>query len=214
MVIDGVVLAGGLSSRMGEDKALLKRDERDMLTYTADLVSSLSIERLLISRNEATTIGYQPNDADGDAYNCAHKSAYNCAHKFEVFNDVVAGVGPLGGIYSVAIQSKADALIITPVDLPLLRTEDLEQLINEGTSAKRPAYFSHHYLPLFLPLTKEVRQYLDDVVKGKVPQRSVNTMCTNFGAVEVTPKNNSRLTNVNTPAQWDAAKKLLSLAGN
>ena len=120
MVIDGVVLAGGLSSRMGEDKALLKRDERDMLTYTADLVSSLSIERLLISRNEATTISYQPNDADGDAYNCAHKSAYNCAHKFEVFNDVVAGVGPLGGIYSVAIQSKADALIITPVDLPLL----------------------------------------------------------------------------------------------
>jgi molybdopterin-guanine dinucleotide biosynthesis protein A len=206
MVIDGVVLAGGLSSRMGEDKALLKRDERDMLTYTADLVSTLSIERLLISRNEATTISYQPNDADG--------YAYNCAHKFEVFNDVVAGVGPLGGIYSVAIQSKADALIITPVDLPLLRTEDLEQLINEGTSAKRPAYFSHHYLPLFLPLTKEVGQYLDDVVKGKVPQRSVNTMCTTFGAIEVTPKNNSRLTNVNTPAQWDAAKKMLSLAGN
>lgn len=210
MIIDGVVLAGGLSSRMGEDKALLKRDERDMLTYTADLVSSLPVNRLLISRNEASSASFQPNDAN----RYAHNSAYNCAHKFEVFNDVVADIGPLGGIYSVAIQSKADALIITPVDLPLLRTEDLEQLINEGTSAKRPAYFSHHYLPLYLPLTTEVRQYLDDVVKGKVPQRSVNTMCTNFGAIEVTPKNNSRLTNVNTPAQWDAAKKLLSLAEN
>ncbi|MBQ4830563.1 molybdenum cofactor guanylyltransferase [Alteromonas sp. MMG017] len=199
MAIDGVVLAGGLSSRMGEDKALLKRDERDMLTYTADLVSSLPIERLLISRNEATTVSCQPN---------------KYADNYKVVNDVVANIGPLGGIYSVAKQSNADALIITPVDLPLLRKEDLEQLIDKGTSAKRPAYFSHHYLPLFLPLTTEVRQYLEGVVKGQVPQRSVNTMCTNFDAIEVSPENNARLTNVNTPAQWDAAKKLLSLAGN
>ncbi|CAD5269966.1 Molybdenum cofactor guanylyltransferase [Alteromonas sp. 38] len=202
MVIDGVVLAGGMSSRMGEDKALLKRDERDMLTYTADLVSSLPIEYLLISRNEAITANYLTNEAD------------DCAQNYKVVNDVVADIGPLGGIYSVAIQSNADALIITPVDLPLLRKEDLEALINRGTSAKRPVYYSHHYLPLFLPLTIEIRQYLEDVVKGKVPQRSVNTMCTNFGAIEVTPKKNSRLTNVNTPAQWNAAKKLLLLAGN
>jgi len=206
MAIDGVVLAGGLSSRMGEDKALLKRDERDMLTYTADLVSSLPIERLLISRNEATTVSYQPSDAQS----YANKYADN----YKVVNDVVANIGPLGGIYSVAKQSNADALIITPVDLPLLRKEDLAQLIDKGTSAKRPAYFSHHYLPLFLPLTTEVRQYLEDVVKGQVPQRSVNTMCTNFDAIEVSPENNARLTNVNTPAQWDAAKKLLSLAEN
>ncbi|WOI39079.1 molybdenum cofactor guanylyltransferase [Alteromonas sp. CI.11.F.A3] len=199
MAIDGVVLAGGLSSRMGEDKALLKRDERDMLTYTADLVSSLPIERLLISRNEATTVSYQSN---------------KYADNYKVVNDVVANIGPLGGIYSVAKQSNADALIITPVDLPLLRKDDLEQLIAKGTSAKRPAYFSHHYLPLFLPLTTEVRQYLEGVVKGQVAQRSVNTMCTNFDAIEVSPENNARLTNVNTPAQWDAAKKLLSLAGN
>ncbi len=206
MVIDGVVLAGGLSSRMGEDKALLKRDQRDMLTYTADLVSSLPIERLLISRNEATTFSYQPNDAES----YANKYADN----YKVVNDVVANIGPLGGIYSVASQSNADALIITPVDLPLLRKEDLGQLIDKGSSARRPVYFSHHYLPLFLPLTTEVRQYLEDVVKGQVPQRSVNTMCTNFDAIEVSPENNARLTNVNTPAQWDAAKKLLSLAGN
>ncbi|AMJ94991.1 molybdenum cofactor guanylyltransferase [Alteromonas stellipolaris] len=210
MVIDGVVLAGGLSSRMGEDKALLKRDERDMLTYTTDLVSSLPIKRLLISRNEATTVSVQPSDADSYSINYANKYDDN----YKVVDDVVANIGPLGGIYSIAIQSNADALIITPVDLPLLRTEDLEQLIDKGTSAKRPVYFSHHYLPLFLPLTTEVRQYLEDVVKGQVPQRSVNTMCTNFDAIEVSPENNARLTNVNTPAQWDAAKKLLSLAGN
>ena len=135
MVIDGVVLAGGLSSRMGEDKALLKRDECDMLTYTANLLSSLPIARLLISRNEAVTTSFM-TDEDND---------------HQVVNDVVTNVGPLGGIYSVALFSDANALIISPVDLPLLRREDLEQLINEGTRAKRPAYFSHHYLPLFYP---------------------------------------------------------------
>ena len=146
MVIDGVVLAGGLSSRMGEDKALLKRDERDMLTYTTDLVSSLPIKRLLISRNEATTVSVQPSDADSYSINYANKYDDN----YKVVDDVVANIGPLGGIYSIAIQSNADALIITPVDLPLLRTEDLEQLIDKGTSVKRPVYFSHHYLPCLL----------------------------------------------------------------
>ena len=60
----------------------------------------------------------------------------------------------------------------------------------------------------------ETRQYLEGVVEGRIPQRSVNTMCTKFDAIKVTPKDNSRLTNVNTPAQWNAAKKMLSLAGD
>jgi len=193
MIIDGVVLAGGLSSRMREDKAYLKRDERDMLTYTVELISQLPIQHLFISRNEASSGARLPHT---------------------LVSDIVPNIGPLGGIYSTAIRSSAEALIITPVDLPLLRKDDLAALIDEGMRACRPAYFTHHYLPLFLPLTPEVRQYLENVAEGSVPQRSVNTLCTNFGAIEIVPEIKSRLTNVNTPAQWTAAKKLLALAEN
>ncbi|MDO6567603.1 NTP transferase domain-containing protein [Alteromonas sp. 1_MG-2023] len=188
MVVDGVVLAGGLSSRMMQDKALLYRDKRDMLTFTIELISTLPINELFVSRN----------DGVGDD-----------ASAYQLVSDEVANIGPLGGIYSVVKRSTADALIITPVDLPLLLHDDLLKLVDEGRESQTPVYYAHHYLPLFLPITPQLRHYLEDVAFERIPQRSVHALCSKFNAKQILPSDKERLTNANTPAQWNAVKKLI-----
>lgn len=189
MVVDGVVLAGGLSSRMTQDKALLYRDERDMLTFTIELISALPINALFVSRNDEVA-------ADSTAY--------------QWVSDEVENIGPLGGIYSVVKRSTADALIITPVDLPLLLKDDLAKLVDEGRASHTPVYYAHHYLPLFLPLSTHVRHYLENVAFERTPQRSVRALCSKFNAKQIFPTDQKRLTNANNPEQWNAVKKLIS----
>lgn len=189
MIIDGAVLAGGRSSRMGQDKALLARDHRDMFFYTADLLEQLPLQQKFVSRNP-------------------HQVSY--LTRWPVVADTLPNQGPLGGIQAVAERSEGDAILVVPIDLPLLESRDLNQLIALGRLHHRPVHFLDHYLPLFLPLTPEVRDYLNDVVSGKIRQRSVKALCQHFDAIALNPDNEERLCNTNTPEQWQAAKQLIA----
>ncbi|NRA60762.1 MAG: NTP transferase domain-containing protein, partial [Psychrobium sp.] len=45
----GVVLAGGLSSRMGQDKASLIRNNINMLQFTTQLLNDVGLSKVLVS---------------------------------------------------------------------------------------------------------------------------------------------------------------------
>lgn len=185
MIIDGVILAGGQSSRMGQDKALLTRDHRDMFFYTLDTLESLPLNDMFISRNPKQV-------------------SYLTRHK--VIADEHSNQGPLGGIHAVAQHSHAEALLIVPIDLPLLEAKDLIKIMSMANQTGQPVFFEHHFLPILLPLNPEVRGYLTDVVSGRIQSRSVKALCKRFNGIEISPDNVERLQNTNTPEQWLAAK--------
>ena len=185
MRIDGVVLAGGQSSRMGQDKALLTRDHRDMFFYTLDSLESLPLNEIFISRN---------------------LSQVSYLTRRRVIVDKYVNQGPLGGIHAVAQHSTADALLIVPIDLPLLEPKDLKKIISMANHSGQPVFFEHHFLPILLPINTEVRDYLTDVVSGRIKSRSVKALCKRFNGIEISPDNVERLQNTNTPEQWLAAK--------
>lgn len=185
MNIDGVLLSGGQSSRMGQDKSLLPRDHRDMFFYTLDNLECLNLNQIFISRNP---------------------SQLSYLTRSPVVADIHKEMGPLGGIHAVAQRSKAQALLIVPIDLPLLEVRDLEKIVAMGEVMHQPVYFTEHYLPLFLPLTGAVRDYLNDVVSGKIKSKSVKALCRHFNGIALSPDNQGRLQNTNTPEQWLAAK--------
>ena len=81
----GVILAGGASSRMGQDKALLTISQSTMLTRTYQLLLEASVSKVVISRN------------DGEA-----------GH----FPDLYPGKGPLSGIHSAAMRFPNKNLLI------------------------------------------------------------------------------------------------------
>ena len=141
----GVVLAGGKSSRMGTNKALLMRsssasfgqslDHENMLSYSQRLLKNIGIEKIVISGN-----------VEGE------NTANNVADEF-------AELGPMGGIYSVIKKYQPKSLLILPVDLPLMTKETLQQLKIKGELTQKACFFTDHFLPLYLPNNAFVEQF-------------------------------------------------------
>ncbi len=100
------VLAGGRSSRMGRDKALLRIDEETLLERTCRLAATIG-PVLVVGREKPmdwrdATIAFVVDPARGD--------------------------GPLSGLHTAlewAIGQGHDALVLVPCDLPRLTVEAL-----------------------------------------------------------------------------------------
>lgn len=93
----GVVLAGGRSSLMGRDKALIEMDGRTLLDRALDLLEPQVQELLVV----------------GDPEKYAHVGPF-------VIADDVPGIGPLGGIITAMRYASNDRLLIIACDMPNL----------------------------------------------------------------------------------------------
>lgn len=104
--ITGIVLAGGKSSRMGTDKGFLDLNGKPFISYSISALKPLVSETLIIA-----------NTPEYDVF------------KLKRIEDKIKDAGPLAGIYSGLNQSKTDYNIVLSCDIPLIRTEVLEELI-------------------------------------------------------------------------------------
>ncbi len=205
--IKGVVLAGGESSRMGRDKAQLKRDHRDMFSYTVEQLSNMELNGIVLSRSSNQLKNSAQTTKTGNVTQIVRLSPLPVIE--DVIEDNRPKLGPLGGIYSVAQLVKSAAILIVPIDMPMLSTDDLTRLALVGSQFHKPVYFENHYLPLYLPLNEQTRTYLEQVVSGKIKNRSVRGLCNHFGGIPLQAPNSERLHNTNTPQQWQAVQEIL-----
>jgi molybdopterin-guanine dinucleotide biosynthesis protein A len=107
-VAAGFVLAGGRSSRMGRDKALLELGGRTLAARAVDLLRSSGLT--------ATIAG-----ARSDLQDLA-----------PLILDEAPDLGPLSGICSALASTKAEFGVFIPVDLPLLPASLLEYLLRDA----------------------------------------------------------------------------------
>ena len=96
----GLILAGGRSQRMGEDKARLPLAHGDLLAWQVARLAACC-DRIVIS-------GDYPEYAS--------------------VPDVLPGLGPLAGVHAAALRFPDAALWTLPVDMPGLRPESLQAL--------------------------------------------------------------------------------------
>jgi molybdopterin-guanine dinucleotide biosynthesis protein A len=107
------ILAGGKSTRMGEDKAFLKLKGRTLLDRALDTVRTLTPEVIIVGERS----------------------------KFSKFGTVVEDVfrdrGPLGGIHAALTASATDLNLILALDMPFVEKSLLKYLAREasGTDA-------------------------------------------------------------------------------
>lgn len=105
--IVGIVLSGGKSSRMGQEKGLLQFKEKPLIVYAIEAILPLS-DQIVISTNT---------------------SQYDYL-QFPIVKDEIQDCGPLGGIYSCMKAYKADYYLVISCDVPLVCTELYSDLIN------------------------------------------------------------------------------------
>jgi len=100
--VGGYVLAGGNSSRMGRDKALLELAGKPLVLH--------SVTKLRRLCNEVSILGSSP-ELESHA---------------PLVRDLHNGCGPMAGIEAALLSSKYDWNLILPVDVPFLPTRLLD----------------------------------------------------------------------------------------
>ncbi len=113
----GLILAGGKSSRMGTDKALINYHGRPQQELLFDLVQEFC---------EHTFISLREDQQD------------DLAEKYKVILDQNEYAGPLNGILSAHKKYPEAAWLVIACDLPLLKKETLHLLV-KGRNANKDA---------------------------------------------------------------------------
>ncbi len=96
--ISGVILAGGKSSRMGTDKALLKLGQYYVIERIADTLRTMVDEVVIVTDRSKRYAKY------GD----------------RTVSDIMPGHGPLGGIHAGLVQAAHPWMLVTACDLPFI----------------------------------------------------------------------------------------------
>lgn len=190
-ILNGVVLAGGKSSRMGQDKSEIKWHGTVQRNYLANLLSN-HCEKVFISCREGQ-----------DFYD----------NNFPLIEDAFPDAGPIGAILSAFKKEPNATWLIIACDLPLLDNETLQQLIaNRNPQSIATAFVSPHdglpepLIAIWEPSSQPIlQQFLE---KGLKCPRKVLLQSENVTLVE--PLNKTALMNANTPEDAVLVRDILS----
>ena len=186
--INGLILAGGYSRRMGQDKALLKFNGKPQIENAYELLQKFCAHVFISIRNDQPVgaISNHPNQYITDALE-------------------FTGHGPISGILSAMKEYPEANWLILACDLPFVTEETIETLIKNRDPQKTATAFlsSTDNLPEPLCAIWEGRSYNQIL---KLFQENIH--CPRKILLKSTPKlipqpNPKWLTNINTPEEYN-----------
>jgi len=104
------ILAGGQSSRMGRNKALLQLEGKSLISRTVEMVASV-VESIRIITNTPGEYAFL---------------------NIPMVSDEIRGLGPIGGIYTALRHCDSRQCLIVACDLPFLTVELIRFLLAEA----------------------------------------------------------------------------------
>src|SRR5919107_2658543 len=111
MDVEGFILAGGASSRMGEDKSLLRLDGQTFVESAARALLAVTARASVVSSRAGAE-----------------------SHELPVVEDLRAGLGALGGLHAALAACRAEWAAVIACDLPFVTGELLARLLSECTA--------------------------------------------------------------------------------
>jgi len=139
--VTGIILAGGKSTRMGENKSFLKLGDTTVIEKVVDLMKSIFSEVIIVTNT--------PED-----------------YKFlsiPIFEDIYKYKGPLAGIHSGLTASKTENNFVISCDIPLMTEEMIRFIVDFKTEkpvtvCKADGFIQQlagRYSKIVLPLAEE-----------------------------------------------------------
>lgn len=110
--VTAFILAGGKSSRMGEEKAFMQIQGKGLIDRIISAAHNVSEDTFVVG----------PKDKFG---------AYG-----RIVNDVYPDSGPLAGIHAALERSRTELSLVLPVDTPFVTTEFLKFLTDTARESK------------------------------------------------------------------------------
>lgn len=188
--LNGLVLAGGKSKRMGSDKGRIKWHGKEQCYYVADMLQTFC-ETVFIS--------------------CRPEQAGEFDPGYKILADRFQNIGPFSGLLSAFASGQDHAWLVVACDLPLLDKETVQFLVQHRNAATIATTFESPYdgLPESLITIWEpgsfpiLQNYLE---KGITCPRKV---LINSEKTILLPPHPEALMNVNTPEDAKKAGKIL-----
>ncbi len=186
--ISAIILAGGKSRRMGQDKKLLQiTDSGEMLwERTVSLVEPLANEILIIARPDE--IRYT---------------------KHTVIQDIIPGLGPLGGIYTGLKNISTPLALVLPIDMPLLDRQTLKKLLNSATASDKIIIAKHgQYIePLVGLYPGAALPHIESMIRRKTYK--LRLLFDLYPTRFVDFPDHTPFLNINTPGDLEKLQKIL-----
>ena len=188
-----IILAGGLSSRLGFDK-------RSLLVDGVPIVDH--VYAALRQRFAQILIGAEAPSM------WAHLDA-------EVVGDDVPGIGPLMGLRSCLARARHDLNFVTACDIPRPRMDLVERLLEAASTRDGavPVTSRGEIEPLFGAYRRALLPTIDRLLSAGA--RSLRALYAehDFGFVELASFGIDALPNINTPRDLERLKALLARTG-
>lgn len=196
--VTGVLLAGGKSRRMGEDKRFLHVGEHMLFERSLIVLRTLFQNVLVVIAQDSP-----PLRAD-----------------VPVIRDLVPDCGSLGGLYTGLRQASTEHVFVVACDMPFLNPEvvrymtalkdDTDIVMAKQESGLQPmhALYSRRCLPLFEEMVQARHLKVQDIVAH--PSLHVR-LITEAELNRIDPEGRSFL-NVNSPSDLEVARTLQARA--
>lgn len=161
--VTGIILAGGKSTRMGENKSFLKLGDKTVIEKITNLMKNIFKTVLLIT---------------------------NTPEEYEflsipIFEDIYKYKGPLAGIHSGLTNSKTQNNFVISCDIPLMTEEMIKYIVEFKTEkpitvCKADGFIQQlagRYSKSVLPLAEEILiNYTEEIRAGIQKNRKCNVL--------------------------------------
>lgn len=190
--VTGVVLAGGLARRMGQqDKGLIPFNGQALISYALAAMKPVADEVLISAnrnRDHYRNFGY-PVIGDGN-------------NQFD---------GPLAGILAAMQTAQSPRLLIMPCDSPLVKSEHLQRLLSALTDDTdiAVAYDGERLHPVFAALKTHLQTDLQHYLHSG--ERKVQSWFGRHALVKVDFSDSPEVfANINTPEELQALQQVIA----
>ncbi len=189
-LINGLVLSGGKSTRMGMDKGNIHYHDKSQREHVYQLLANFCNETFV---------------------SCTHEQIKSLTQSLPIIEDTFLGLGPLSGILSAFQRNPNTAWLSVACDLPYLHQSTIDYLINHRNPSKMATAFwdSEGKFPEPLVTLWEPRAYpvlLQFLSQGYSCPRKV---LLNSDTEIVKAPDASAFKNVNTTEEYNEAIKVL-----
>jgi molybdopterin-guanine dinucleotide biosynthesis protein A len=193
--LEGFILAGGASSRMGSDKALLRLGDETFVERVARALSHVTDKVGVVSSRHGGELSRLP-----------------------VVPDFHEGCGALGGLHSALAHARAPWVFVVSCDLPFVTgglCERLTSFVDAGVEAVVPVQEDGRWQPLCalyerrpcLPLSE--RLLLEGERRPRALIAHVETFRADFRLLSDLPGSQLFFNNLNSPEDYDDAREAL-----
>ncbi|MHA7059818.1 molybdenum cofactor guanylyltransferase [Aquimarina sp. M1] len=178
--ITGIILAGGKSSRMGQDKGLKLHNGQPFIQHVITAMQTSTDKILIITGS---------TDYEMFGYPC--------------IPDSIPDQGPVGGIYTGLKHTDTAHNLILSCDVPFVTTAVLNNLIAEYESGYD--VIAYEQVPLVALYNKSVQSnFLESIEKKRLSLRKTLSTLT-VKSIPIKKNIKHYIKNINTPQQYKEA---------